>query len=235
MRRRVARLERGDKRDRVGGSSHVEPPGEVHLVAVAGLDVLEDRRDTPLELVASRLECQRGSAGEAGTGGTGRPPLRRPAPTGRAPRPCPCSSDRPDAGSSTARAAKRARARSGSAGSAWCPAFGRRRGGRARPRRRARSSGSRPTTRRQPVEQIQRVGADATRTASGRGGDDERVRPARRRRRRSAGRAASNAAALGDAPAVVCAPAGVTRQGSGGARRRSGFRATEESASAPVA
>jgi hypothetical protein len=28
-----------------------------------------------------------------------------------------------------------------------------------------------------------------------------------------AGRAASNAAALGDAPAVICAPAGVTRAG----------------------
>ena len=106
--RRSARAAPGctDRARRTGATgstacSHVEPAGEVDLVAVAGADVLEDRRDTLLELGAVEARAPARARGRS------RPRLhrRRAASTDCAsrsrPSPCPCSSDRPDAESST--------------------------------------------------------------------------------------------------------------------------------------
>ena len=52
MGRRVASRERGVQRHRVVGGIDAEAPGQVHLVAVAGAEQVDDRFDACFELVA---------------------------------------------------------------------------------------------------------------------------------------------------------------------------------------
>ena len=88
MRGRVAGLERAPQRDRVGRAVAGQPAGQVHLVAVARLDVLDDRPDAGLELgpVEARGPGPEPGAGaryRRGSGGVERglevTPARRPA------------------------------------------------------------------------------------------------------------------------------------------------------------